>query len=51
MDVFFDDVFVEFFKDNYSWIFCVIDCELDVEVLVVINGVEEGVLRKFVDEF
>ncbi|KAK4651328.1 Vesicle-mediated ER to Golgi transport protein [Podospora pseudocomata] len=49
-DVFFDDAFVEFFKDNYSRILRAIDREPDAEVSVVINGVEEGVSRKLVDE-
>ncbi|KAK4205681.1 putative transport protein USO1 [Triangularia verruculosa] len=48
-DVFFDDTFVEFFKDNYSRILRAIDREPDAEVSVVINGVEEGVSRKLVD--
>ncbi|KAK0673470.1 p115 like vesicle tethering protein [Cercophora samala] len=49
-DVFFDDAFVEFFKDNYSRILRAIDREPDAEVSVVINGVEEGVSRKLVDD-
>lgn len=48
-DVFFDDTFVEFFKDNYSRILRAIDREPDVETSVIANGVQKGVSRKLVD--
>ncbi|KAL2185359.1 hypothetical protein L209DRAFT_756463 [Thermothelomyces heterothallicus CBS 203.75] len=48
-DVFFDDTFVEFFKDNYSRILRAIDRDPDSETSVITNGVQKGVSRKLVD--
>jgi hypothetical protein len=49
VDVFFDDVFVEFFKDNYSRAVRAIDKAPDVEVSVITNGMEQGISRQLVD--
>lgn len=49
-DVFLDETFVEFFKDNYSRILRAIDRDPDWEVSVVVDGVEQGVSRQLVDE-
>ncbi|GAB1313119.1 Vesicle-mediated ER to Golgi transport protein [Madurella fahalii] len=48
-EVFFDDTFVEFFKDNYGRILRAIDREPDVETSVITNGIQKGVSRKLVD--
>ncbi|KAK0626116.1 p115 like vesicle tethering protein [Immersiella caudata] len=48
-DVYLDDTFVEFFKDNYSRILRAIDRQPDLEISVVTNGVEKGVSRELVD--
>ncbi|KAL2144680.1 hypothetical protein VTI28DRAFT_8708 [Corynascus sepedonium] len=48
-DVFLDDTFVEFFKDNYSRILRAIDRDPDSETSVITNGVQKGVSRKLVD--
>jgi hypothetical protein len=48
-DVYFDDTFVEFFKDNYSRILRAIDRDPDSETSVITNGVQKGVSRKLVD--
>ncbi|KAK4115599.1 hypothetical protein N656DRAFT_702818 [Canariomyces notabilis] len=48
-DVFFDDTFVDFFKDNYSRILRAIDREPDAETSVITNGVQKGVSRQLVD--
>ncbi|KAM5380419.1 hypothetical protein ACJZ2D_003521 [Fusarium nematophilum] len=48
-DVFFDRVFVEFFKDNYSRIARAIDREPGMEISVVTNGVQKGISRELVD--
>jgi hypothetical protein len=48
-DVYFDDTFVEFFKDNYSRLVRAIDQDPDLEIPVVVNGTERGVSRELVD--
>ncbi|KAF5019663.1 hypothetical protein F66182_8325 [Fusarium sp. NRRL 66182] len=48
-NVFFDRIFVEFFKDNYSRIARAIDREPGMEISVVSNGVQKGVSRELVD--
>ena len=48
-DVYFDDTFVEFLKDNYSRIARAIDRDPDLETPVMANGVEKGVSRELVD--
>ncbi|SPQ27398.1 f06b110f-e45c-47cc-8731-942e9589b5c3 [Thermothielavioides terrestris] len=48
-DVYFDDTFVEFFKDKYSRILRAIDRDPDLETSVVTNGAEKGVSRELVD--
>lgn len=48
-DVFFDAVFVNFFKDNYNRILRAIDREPGMEISVVTNGVQKGISRELVD--
>jgi hypothetical protein len=48
-DVFFDSVFVEFFKDNYSRIGRSIDKAPEFEISVMTNGVQKGISRELVD--
>ncbi|KAH8677704.1 p115 like vesicle tethering protein [Xylariales sp. PMI_506] len=48
-DVFFDETFVYFFKDNSSRIIRAIDRDPDLEVSVLANGVQKGVSRELVD--
>ncbi|KAH6997050.1 p115 like vesicle tethering protein [Ilyonectria destructans] len=48
-DVFFDSVFVEFFKDNYSRAARAIDRDPGMEIPVVTNGVQQGISRELVD--
>ena len=48
-DVYFDGVFVNFFKDNYSRMSRAIDREPGFEVSVVTNGIQKGVSRDLVD--
>ena len=47
--VYFDDTFVDFFKDNYSRILRAIDREPDAETSILTNGIQKGVSRKLVD--
>ncbi|KAL6858653.1 ER to Golgi protein transport [Trichoderma novae-zelandiae] len=49
VSVFFDDLFVDFFKDNYSRAIRAIDRAPDMEVSVITNGAEQGVSRQLVD--
>ncbi|KAL6689812.1 ER to Golgi protein transport [Trichoderma pleuroticola] len=49
INVFFDDVFVDFFKDNYSRAIRAIDKVPDMEVSVITNGTEQGISRQLVD--
>ncbi|KAK5660813.1 hypothetical protein OQA88_12181 [Cercophora sp. LCS_1] len=48
-DVYLDDAFVEFFKDNYSRILRAIDREPGLEISVITNGVQKGISRELVD--
>ncbi|KAL4869745.1 hypothetical protein BDV12DRAFT_167150 [Aspergillus spectabilis] len=48
-DIFFDRVFVEFLKDNFSRLLRAIDREPGLEISVITNGVERGVSRELVD--
>lgn len=48
-DVYFDAVFVDFFKDNYSRIARAIDRDPGMEISVITNGVQKGVSRELVD--
>ncbi|KAI1762761.1 p115 like vesicle tethering protein [Hypoxylon sp. FL1150] len=48
-DVYFDAIFVDFFKDNYSRIVRAIDREPGLEISVVTNGVQKGISRELVD--
>ncbi|KAH6888760.1 p115 like vesicle tethering protein [Thelonectria olida] len=48
-DVFFDAIFVEFFKDNYSRIARAIDRDPGMEISVITNGVQKGISREMVD--
>lgn len=48
-DVFFDALFVNFFKDNYSRILRAIDRDPGMEISVVANGVQKGISRELVD--
>ena len=49
-DVFFDDAFVDFFKDNYRRVLAAIDREPDLETSVLVNGAQAGVSRELVDD-
>ncbi|KJK86957.1 hypothetical protein H633G_09202 [Metarhizium anisopliae BRIP 53284] len=48
-DIFFDSVFVDFFKDNYSRIGRSIDRAPELEISVMTNGVQKGISRELVD--
>ncbi|KAJ3498523.1 hypothetical protein NLG97_g1052 [Lecanicillium saksenae] len=48
-DVYFDAVFVNFFKDNYSRIARAIDRSPELEISVITNGVQKGISRELVD--
>lgn len=48
-DVYFDQTFVEFFKDNFSRFLRAIDREPGFEVSILMNGVQKGVSRELVD--
>lgn len=48
-EVYFDQTFVEFFKDNFSRFLRAIDREPGFEVSVMMNGVQKGVSRELVD--
>jgi hypothetical protein len=48
-DIFFDSVFVDFFKDNFSRIGRSIDRAPELEISVVTNGVQKGISRELVD--
>ncbi|KAJ6441696.1 Ribosomal protein arginine N-methyltransferase rmt3 [Purpureocillium lavendulum] len=47
--VFFDAVFVEFLKDNYSRILRAVDRAPEFEISVITNGVQKGISRELVD--
>jgi hypothetical protein len=48
-EVFFDAVFVDFFKDNYGRISRAIDRDPGLEISVITNGVQKGISRELVD--
>lgn len=48
-EVYFDRLFVEFFKDNFSRFLRAIDREPGFEVSIMANGVQKGVSRELVD--
>lgn len=48
-NVYLDDTFVEFFKDNYSRIIRAIDRDPGLEISVTTNGVQKGISRELVD--
>ncbi|CAH0020048.1 unnamed protein product [Clonostachys rhizophaga] len=48
-EVFFDAVFIDFFKDNYSRIARALDRDPSMEISVVSNGVQKGISRELVD--
>lgn len=48
-DVYFDNAFVEFLKDNYSRLVRTIDRHPDLETPVMSNGFHKGVSRELVD--
>ena len=48
-EVYFDAVFVDFLKDNYSRIARAIDREPGLEISVITNGVQKGISRELVD--
>ncbi|KAJ6109154.1 hypothetical protein N7486_001388 [Penicillium sp. IBT 16267x] len=48
-EVFFDQAFIEFLKDNFSRLIRSIDREPGFEISIVANGVEKGVSRELVD--
>lgn len=48
-EVYFDRLFIEFFKDNFSRFLRAIDREPGFEVSVLANGVQKGVSRELVD--
>lgn len=48
-EVFFDQTFVDFFKDNFSRFLRSIDREPGFEVSILTNGVQKGVSRELVD--
>ncbi len=47
--VYFDDAFVDFFKDNYSRLLRAIDRDPGMEISFVTNGVQQGISRELVD--
>lgn len=48
-EVYFDKIFVEFFKDNYSRVVRALDRDPTMEISVISNGVQKGVSRELVD--
>lgn len=48
-EVYFDKVFVDFVKDNFSRLLRAIDRDPGIEVPVVSNGVQKGISREMVD--
>ncbi|KAI5293875.1 hypothetical protein KEM52_005070 [Ascosphaera acerosa] len=48
-EVYFDTLFVDFFKDNYSRLVRAIDREPGYEISVIAKGVEKGISRELVD--
>lgn len=48
-EVYFDSMFVEFFKDNFSRILRAVDRDPGMEISVITNGVQKGISRELVD--
>ncbi|KAG0651473.1 Intracellular transport USO1 [Hyphodiscus hymeniophilus] len=48
-EVFFDKVFVDFAKDNFSRLLRAIDRDPGMEIPVIANGVQKGISREMVD--
>lgn len=48
-EVYFDKIFVEFLKDNYSRVARALDRDPTMEISVIANGVQKGVSRELVD--
>ncbi|EHY53513.1 Vesicle-mediated ER to Golgi transport protein [Exophiala dermatitidis] len=48
-DVYFDKMFIDFFKDNFSRFLRAIDRDPQFEVSIVSNGVQKGISRDLVD--
>ncbi|KAI9815637.1 MAG: hypothetical protein M1832_005268 [Thelocarpon impressellum] len=48
-DVFFDKMFVDFLKDNYSRLTRTIDRDPGMEIPVIANGIQRGISRELVD--
>lgn len=48
-DIFFDSIFVDLFKDNYSRMGRAIDRAPEFEIAVMTNGVQKGISRELVD--
>lgn len=48
-EVYFEQTFVEFFKDNFSRFLRAIDREPGFEASIMMNGVQQGVSRELVD--
>lgn len=48
-EVYFDQTFVDFFKDSFSRILRAIDRDPSIEVSVIANGIQKGISRELVD--
>ncbi|RLL96052.1 hypothetical protein CFD26_104977 [Aspergillus turcosus] len=48
-DIFFDRMFIEFLKDNFSRLIRAIDREPGLEISIITNGIQRGVSRELVD--
>lgn len=48
-EVFFDKKFIDFLKDNFSRLLRAIDRDPNLEVSVVMNGIQKGISRELVD--
>jgi hypothetical protein len=48
-DVFFDQLFVDFAKDNFSRLIRAIDRDPGYEIPVIANGIQKGISREMVD--
>lgn len=48
-EVFFDNIFVDFLKDNYSRMARAFDRDPGMEISVVTNGIQRGISRELVD--
>ncbi|MCJ1246756.1 hypothetical protein MMC30_003965 [Trapelia coarctata] len=48
-EVYFDKIFIDFLKDNFSRVLRAIDRDPGIEVGVVANGIQKGISRELVD--